>query len=38
MYFMSIICGSPQGRGKSGSCEQGRVGQNIDFLVNVING
>ena len=38
MYFMSTVCGHPQGgSGGSGPCGQGE-GQKRDFFVDVING
>jgi len=38
VYFMSMVCGRPQGGGRSSSCGQGEGGQKPDFLVDVING
>src|SRR6218665_3876918 len=39
MYFMSTVCGRPQGGGGgSGPCGQGGGGQKRDFFVDVING
>ena len=42
MYFMSTVCGRPQG-GEGGpahvdACGQGEGGQKRDFFVDVING
>ena len=44
MYFMSTVCGRPQGEGggwgpaQVGACGQGEGGQKRDFFVDVING
>ena len=39
MYFMSTVCGRPQGGRGSGPCGQGEGGdQKRDFFVDVING